>query len=143
MLLHLMARSKEDAETVTAFFEDMKWRDLDDPLLVTSDGRPASLRPLRCACRVPLGNAVLPIACAILRSRSRKTCGLSSGSACRQSIRSHSMTASTTMRHGRLRSLYRTSAIPGDASVGHSNSNLLEWLFVEERRRQDHSERIP
>ena len=33
MLLHLMAGSKEDAETVTAFFEDMKMRGLNDPLL--------------------------------------------------------------------------------------------------------------
>jgi hypothetical protein len=31
---------KEDAETVTAFFEDMKRRGLNDPLLVTSDGAP-------------------------------------------------------------------------------------------------------
>jgi putative transposase len=38
ILLHLMAGSKEDAETVTAFFEDMKMRGLNDPLLVTSDG---------------------------------------------------------------------------------------------------------
>ena len=41
MLLHMMAGSKEDAETVTAFFEDMKRRGLNDPLLVTSDGAPA------------------------------------------------------------------------------------------------------
>ena len=34
VLLHLMAGSKEDAETVTAFFEDMKGRGLNDPLLV-------------------------------------------------------------------------------------------------------------
>jgi hypothetical protein len=33
----MMAGSKEDAETVTAFFEDMKRRGLNDPLLVTSD----------------------------------------------------------------------------------------------------------
>src|ERR1700740_2926320 len=38
VLLHMMAGSKEDAETVTAFFEDMKRRGLTDPLLVTSDG---------------------------------------------------------------------------------------------------------
>jgi hypothetical protein len=36
--LHMMAGSKEDAETVTAFFKDMKRRGLNDPLLVTSDG---------------------------------------------------------------------------------------------------------
>jgi putative transposase len=34
VLLHMMAGSKEDAETVTAFFEDMKRRGLNDPLLV-------------------------------------------------------------------------------------------------------------
>jgi putative transposase len=32
VLLHLMAGSKEDTETVTAFFEDMKRRGLNDPL---------------------------------------------------------------------------------------------------------------
>ena len=40
VLLHMMAGSKEDAETVTAFFEDMKRCGLNDPLLVTSDGAP-------------------------------------------------------------------------------------------------------
>jgi putative transposase len=38
VLMHMMAGSKEDAETVTAFFDDMKRRGLNDPLLVTSDG---------------------------------------------------------------------------------------------------------
>ena len=38
VLLHLMAGSKEDAETVSAFFQDMRNRGLGDPLLVASDG---------------------------------------------------------------------------------------------------------
>jgi len=38
ILLHLMAGSKEDAETVSAFFQDMRGRGLGDPLLVVSDG---------------------------------------------------------------------------------------------------------
>jgi len=38
VLLHLMAGSKEDAETVSAFFQDMRHRGLGDPLLVVSDG---------------------------------------------------------------------------------------------------------
>ncbi len=38
VLLHLMAGSKEDGETVSAFFQDMRARGLGDPLLVTSDG---------------------------------------------------------------------------------------------------------
>jgi transposase-like protein len=36
VLLHLMAGSKEDAETVSAFFQDMRSRGLGDPLLVAS-----------------------------------------------------------------------------------------------------------
>jgi transposase-like protein len=43
---HMMAGSKEDAETVTAFFEDMKRRGLNDPLLVTSDGAPGIIKAI-------------------------------------------------------------------------------------------------
>jgi transposase-like protein len=46
VLLHLMAGSKEDAETVTTFFEDMKLRGLADPLLVTSDGAPGIIKAI-------------------------------------------------------------------------------------------------
>lgn len=38
VLLSLMAGSKEDAETVSAFFQDMRVRGLGDPLIVVSDG---------------------------------------------------------------------------------------------------------
>jgi transposase-like protein len=38
VLLHLMAGSKEDHETVSAFFQDMRARGLGDPLLAVSDG---------------------------------------------------------------------------------------------------------
>jgi hypothetical protein len=46
VLLHLMAGSKEDSETVTAFFEDMKGRGINDPLLVTSDGAPGIIKAI-------------------------------------------------------------------------------------------------
>ena len=46
VLLHLMAGSKEETETVTAFFEDMKRRGLNDPLLVTSDGAPGIIKAI-------------------------------------------------------------------------------------------------
>ena len=46
VLLHMMAGSKEDTETVTAFFEDMKRRGLNDPLLVTSDGAPGIIKAI-------------------------------------------------------------------------------------------------
>ena len=38
VLLHLIAGSKEDAETVSAFFQDRRAQGLGDPLLVVSDG---------------------------------------------------------------------------------------------------------
>ena len=38
VLPSLMAGSKEDAETVSAFYQDMRARGLNDPLLVVSDG---------------------------------------------------------------------------------------------------------
>ena len=41
-----MAGSKEDAETVMAFFEDMKLRGLSDPMLVTSDGAPGIIKAI-------------------------------------------------------------------------------------------------
>jgi putative transposase len=46
VLLHMMAGSREDAETVIAFFEDMKRRGLNDPLLVTSDGAPGIIKAI-------------------------------------------------------------------------------------------------
>ena len=49
VLLHLMAGSKEDAETVIAFFENMRQRGLGDPLLVTSDGAPGIIKGIEVA----------------------------------------------------------------------------------------------
>ena len=46
VLLHLMAGSKEDAETVGAFFQDMRRRVLGDPLLVVSDGAPEIVKAI-------------------------------------------------------------------------------------------------
>ena len=45
-LLGLMAGSKEDAETVRAFFQDLRARGLGDPLLVVSDGAPGIIRAI-------------------------------------------------------------------------------------------------
>ena len=46
VLLHLMAGSKEDAETVSASFHDMRARGLGDPLLVVSDGAPGIIKAI-------------------------------------------------------------------------------------------------
>jgi transposase-like protein len=45
-LLALMAGSKEDVETVRAFFQDLRARGLGDPLLVASDGAPGIIRAI-------------------------------------------------------------------------------------------------
>ena len=45
-LLHLMAGSKEDAETVSAFFQGMRSRGLGDPLLFVSDGAPGIVKAI-------------------------------------------------------------------------------------------------
>lgn len=41
-----MAGSKEDAETVSAFFQDMRARGLGDPLLVVSDVAPGIIKAI-------------------------------------------------------------------------------------------------
>ena len=46
VLLHLMAGSKEDSETVSAFFQDMRGRGLGDPLLIVSDGAPGIIKAI-------------------------------------------------------------------------------------------------
>jgi putative transposase len=46
VLPHCMAGSKGDAETVTAFFQDMRGRGLGDPLLVVSDGAPGVIKAI-------------------------------------------------------------------------------------------------
>src|SRR6516164_13572 len=46
VLLALMAGSKEDVETVRAFFQDTRARGLGDPLLVVSDGAPGINRAI-------------------------------------------------------------------------------------------------
>lgn len=46
VLLHLMAGSKEDGETVSAFFQDMRARGLGDPLVVVCDGAPGIIKAI-------------------------------------------------------------------------------------------------
>ena len=45
-LLALMAGSREDVETVRAFFQNLRARGLGDPLLVVSDGAPGIIRAI-------------------------------------------------------------------------------------------------
>ena len=46
VLLHMMSGSKEDHETVSAFFQNMRARGLGDPLLVVSDGAAGTIKAI-------------------------------------------------------------------------------------------------
>ena len=74
----MIAGSREDAETATAFFEDMKWHGLNGPLLVISGGAPGIIKAIEFAlCTRPAGGA-WRIACATWRPRCQSTFGRSS-----------------------------------------------------------------
>ncbi len=85
VLLHLMAGSKEDTETVT------------------SEGAPGIIKASKSAFRARRGNAVLLIACAISPPSSQNTYGRSSRSARRRPIR---------RRAERLRATWQPAASP-------------------------------
>jgi len=116
VLLHMMAGSKEDAETVTAFFEDMKRRGLNDPLLVTSDGVRASSRRSKFVFRVLAASAAWRIACATWRPRCRKTCGRSSRSARRRPIRHQAGPLRASLRPGSLPTMAASTTARSPAS---------------------------
>jgi Transposase, Mutator family len=78
VLLHLMAGSKEDTETVRAFFQDMRGRGLAIHCSSSPTAPRGSSGRSRSAFRARHDSAVWRIACATSPSRSRPTCGPSS-----------------------------------------------------------------
>ena len=153
VLLHLMAGSKEDAETVSAFFQDMRARGLGDPLLVVSDGAPGVIKAIevcfprstrqRClahrmrnlAAKVPedLWPEVKARATAAYQAPSRKIAReLAEGLVADYETELANATAcfmddfEACIAHLRLPISHRRAT---------RTTNLLERLFVEERRR--------
>src|SRR5258708_4605156 len=142
VLLHMMAGSKEDAETVTAFFEDMKRRGLNDPLLVTSGrrcGHHQGDRNLFSACRPPAllgashaqlgGQGAGRRVAGVQGPRAGGLSGTKPGHCARACGRARcrlwpQVRQRGRLLHGRLRSLYCPPAIPGDASAGPSDHEL-------------------
>ena len=51
VLLRLVAGSKEDAETISALFQDTRDRGLGDSLLVVSDDAPGIVKAIETCCR--------------------------------------------------------------------------------------------
>jgi putative transposase len=153
VLLHLMAGSKEDAETVSAFFQDMRARGLGDPLLVVSDGAPGVIKAIevcfprstrqRClahrmrnlAAKVPedLWPEFKARATAAYQAPSRKiarelAAGLEAdfGNELANAIACFMDDFEACIAHLRLPISHRRAT---------RTTNLLERLFVEERRR--------
>jgi len=153
VLLHLMAGSKEDAETVSAFFQDMRARGLGDPLLVVSDGAPGIIKAIelcfprsarqRClahrmrnlAAKVPedLWPEFKARATAVYQAPSRKIAreladGLEAdyGNELANAVACFRDDFEACIAHLRLPIAHRRAT---------RTTNLLERLFVEERRR--------
>ena len=87
VLLGLMAGSKEDVETVRAFFQDLRARGLGDPLLVVSDGAPGIIRAIEECFPDRRASAAWRTGCAISRPRSQPIRGWSSKRASAPAIR--------------------------------------------------------
>jgi putative transposase len=153
VLLHLMAGSKEDTETVRAFFQDMRARGLGDPVLVVSDGAPGVIRAIeeafprsarqRClahrmrnlAAKVPtdLWPEFKARATACYQAPSRAIArDLAAGLVAEYetqlptAVRSFQDDFEACIAHLRLPVIHRRAT---------RTTNLLERLFVEERRR--------
>ena len=103
MLLGLMAGSKEDVETVRAFFQDLRGRGLGDPLLVVSDGAPGSSGRSRNAFPDRRASAAWHTGCATSRPRSRPIHGRNSRRGSPPAIR---------RRRGRLPGNWRRASAP-------------------------------
>jgi len=86
-LLGLMAGSKEDVETVRAFFQNLRARGLGDPLLVVGDGAPGIIRAIEECFPARRASAVWRTGCATSRPRSRPTRGRNSRRGSQPAIR--------------------------------------------------------
>ena len=152
-LLGLMAGSKEDVETVRAFFQDLRIRGLGDPLLVVSDGASGIIRAIEECFPRSARQRASHTGCAISRPRSRRIHGRNSKArvtACYQApSRAIARQLATGIRADYANVLPSALACFEDdfkSCIAHlrlpvthrrfvRTTNLLERLFVEERRR--------
>jgi putative transposase len=153
VLLHLMGGSKEDVETVRSFFQDMRARGLGDPILVASDGAPGVIRAIeegfprsarqRClahrmrnlAVKVPAdlwpefkarGTACYQAPSRAIARELRAGILADYGTALTNALRCFDDDFEACIAHLRLPVTHRRTT---------RTTNLLERLFVEERRR--------
>ena len=152
-MLHLMAGSKEDSETVSAFFQDMRGRGLGDPLQIASDGAPWHRQGYRNMLPQIRPPALLGPSHAQSGNQGAAGCMARFQGTCTRSLpgtepshrprpgrwasgpTSKPTTQAPSHVPGRFRGLHRPSENAGYPPPSDRTTNLLERLFVEERRR--------
>lgn len=153
VLLHLAPGTKEDTASSTAFFEDLKRRGLADPLLVVTDGAPGLIRAVETCFPRALRQRCLVHRLRNLHSKAPDRQWLEIAIRARGCYEAASAALATLLRDDFIATYERE--LPAvvacfrddfDACIAHlrfplqhrkviRTTNLLERLFLEERRR--------
>jgi len=153
VLLHLAPGTKEDTASCTAFFEDLKRRGLPDPLLVVTDGAPGLIRAVEICFPRALRQRCLVHRLRNLRSKAPERQWPEIAIRARACYEAASPALATLLRedfvqaYGRdLPAVVQCFQDDFEACIAHlcfplrhrkviRTTNLLERLFLEERRR--------
>jgi putative transposase len=153
VLLHLAAGTKEDTASCTAFFEDLKRRGLPDPLLAVTDGAPGLIRAAETCFPRALRQRCLAHRLRNLRSKAPDSQWPEIAIRARACYEAASPALATLLRedfvqvYGReLPAVVQCFTDDFEACIAHlrfplrhrkviRTTNLLERLFLEERRR--------
>src|SRR5438128_9683128 len=153
VLLHLAPGTKEDTASGTAFFEDLKRRGLPDPLLVVTDGAPGLIRAVETCFPRALRQRCLAHRLRNLRSKAPERQWPEIAIRARACYEAASPALATLLRDDFVRAYEQE--LPAvvqcfiedfEACIAHlrfplrhrkviRTTNLLERLFLEERRR--------
>lgn len=153
VLLHLEPGTKEDTVSCTAFFEDLKRRGLPDPLLAVTDGAPGLIRAIETCFPRALRQRCLAHRLRNLRSKAPESQWPEIAIRARACYEAASPALATLLRedfaqvYGReLPAVVQCFTDDFEACIAHlrfplrhrkviRTTNLLERLFLEERRR--------
>ena len=153
VLLHLAPGTKEDTASCTAFFEDLKRRGFADPLLVVTDGAPGLIRAVETCFPRALRQRCLVHRLRNLRSKAPESRWPEIALRARGCYEAASPALATVLRDDFVQAYERE--LPAvvqcfrddfEACIAHLHfplrhrrvvrtTNLLERLFLEERRR--------
>jgi len=153
VLLHLSPGTKEDTESVRGFFQEMKRRGLNDPLLVVTDGAPGLIRAVEECFPRSYRQRCLAHRLRNLQSKVPENRWSEVRASARACYEAPSLAVAEVLRDDFVRTFEREMPSAGkcflddfDACTAHlrfpidhrkviRTTNLLERLFLEERRR--------